>query len=43
MHEDLRAVVEDTDHEPTLVTWLRLASTHSADEIAASIRSFRAS
>jgi hypothetical protein len=41
MPEDLRAVVEDTDDEPTLVTWLRLAGTHSADEIAAAIRSFR--
>ena len=43
MPEDLRAVVEDTDHEPTLITWLRLAGTRSVDEIAAAIRSFRAS
>ena len=43
MCEDLRAVVEDTDHEPTLITWLRLAGTRSVDEIAAAIRSFRAS
>jgi flagellar biosynthesis/type III secretory pathway protein FliH len=43
MPEDLRAVVEDTDDEPTLVAWLRLAGTRSADEIAAAIRSFRAS
>jgi hypothetical protein len=43
MPEDLRAVVEDTDDEPTLLTWLRLASTRSADEIAAAIRSFRPS
>ena len=43
MSEDLRAVVEDTDHEPTLITWLRLAGTRSGDEIAAAIRSFRAS
>jgi len=43
MSEDLRAVVEDTDHEPTLITWLRLAGTRSVDEIAAAIRSFRAS
>jgi hypothetical protein len=43
MPEDLRAVVEDTDDEPTLVTWLRLAGTRSADEIAQAIRSFRAS
>jgi hypothetical protein len=28
---------------PTLVAWLRLAGTRSADEIAAAIRSFRAS
>jgi hypothetical protein len=43
MPEDLRAVVEDTDDEPTLVAWLRLVGTRSADEIAAAIRSFRAS
>jgi hypothetical protein len=43
MPEDLRAVVEDTDDEPTLVAWLRLAGTRSADETAAAIRSFRAS
>jgi hypothetical protein len=43
MSEDLRAVVEDTDHEPTLITWLRLAGTRSVDELAAAIRSFRAS
>jgi hypothetical protein len=43
MPEDLRAVVEDTDDEPTLIAWLRLASTRSADEIAAAIRSFRPS
>ena len=43
MPEDLREVVEDTDDEPTLVAWLRLAGTRSADEIAAAIRSFRAS
>jgi hypothetical protein len=43
MPEDLRAVVEDTDHEPTLLAWLRLAGTRSVDEIAAAIRSFRAS
>jgi hypothetical protein len=41
--DDLRAVVEDTDDEPTLVAWLRLAGTRSADEIATAIRSFRAS
>lgn len=43
MPEDLRAVVEDTADGPTLVTWLRLAGTRSADELAAAIRSFRAS
>ena len=43
MPEDLRAVVEDTADEPTLVAWLRLAGTRSEDEIAAAIRSFRAS
>ena len=43
MPEDLRTVVEDTDDEPTLVAWLRLAGTRSADEIGAAIRSFRAS
>jgi len=43
MPEDLRAVVEDTDDEPMLVAWLRLAGTRSVDEIAAAIRSFRAS
>jgi hypothetical protein len=43
MPEDLRAVMEDVDDEPTLVGWLRLVGTGSADEIAAAIRSFRAS
>ena len=43
MPEDLRAVVEDLDDEATLVTWLRLVGTRSADEIATAIRSFRAS
>jgi flagellar biosynthesis/type III secretory pathway protein FliH len=43
MPEDLRAVVEDTDDEPTLVAWLRLAGTRGAGEIAAAIRAFRAS
>ena len=43
MPEDLRAVVADTDDEPTLVTWLRLTGTRSADEIAAVIRTSRAS
>jgi hypothetical protein len=43
MPQDLRSVVEDTRDEPTLVAWLRLAGTRGADEIAAAIRSFRAS
>jgi flagellar biosynthesis/type III secretory pathway protein FliH len=43
MDEDLRAVVEDMDDEAVLVTWLRLVGTRSADEIAAALRSFRAS
>jgi flagellar biosynthesis/type III secretory pathway protein FliH len=43
MPDDLRAVVDHADDEPTLVSWLRLAGTRSADEIAAVIRSFRAS
>ena len=43
MPGDLRAVVEGTDDEPTLVAWLRLVGTRTADEIAAAIRSFRAS
>jgi hypothetical protein len=43
MPKDLRAVVEDIDDEPTLVSWLRLVGTRNADEIAAAIRSFRAS
>jgi hypothetical protein len=43
MPDDLRAVVEDTDDEPTLIAWLRIAGTRRVDEIAAAIRSFRAS
>jgi hypothetical protein len=43
MPGDLRAAVDDTDDEPTLLGWLRLVGTRSADEIAAAIRSFRAS
>jgi hypothetical protein len=43
MPEDLRAVVEDTDDEPTLLAWLQLTGTLGADEIAAAIRSFRPS
>ena len=41
--DDLRAVVEDTDDEPTLVAWLRLAGTRGAGDIGAAIRAFRAS
>jgi hypothetical protein len=43
MPEDLRAVVEDTDDESTLLTWLRFAGTRNAGEIAAAIRSGRCS
>jgi len=43
MPEDLRAVAEHTADEPTLVAWLRLAGTRSADEVAAAIRQSRAS
>jgi hypothetical protein len=45
MPEDLRAVVEDTDDEPTLLTWLLLTGNGNgnADEIAAAIRSSRPS
>jgi hypothetical protein len=39
----LRAVVEATHDESTLVAWLRLVGTRGADDIAAAIRSFRAS
>jgi hypothetical protein len=43
MPEDLRAVVEETDDEHTLVAWLRLAGTRGANEVAAAIRASRAS
>jgi flagellar biosynthesis/type III secretory pathway protein FliH len=43
MPEELCAVVEDTDDEPTLLTWLLLTGTGTADEIAAAIRSSRPS
>jgi hypothetical protein len=43
MPDDVRAVVDDTDDESTLVAWLRLAGTRSASEITAAIRSARAS
>jgi hypothetical protein len=43
MPEELRAVIEVTHDEPTLRAWLKLAGTREVDEIAAAIRSFRAS
>lgn len=43
MPEALRAVVEDTDDEPTLLTWLLLTGTGNTEEIAAAIRSSRPS
>jgi hypothetical protein len=43
MPEDLRAMVESVDDEQTLTTWLLLVGTHSANDVAAAIRSFRAS
>ena len=42
MPAELRAAVENTDHEPTLIAWLRLAGTRTAAEVAAAIRSSRA-
>ena len=41
MPEDLRAVVEETEDEPTLVAWLRLVGTRGPSEIGATIRAFR--
>jgi hypothetical protein len=43
MPGDVRAVIEDTRDEATLLTWVRLASTRSVNEIAAAIRASRAS
>jgi len=43
MPEEIRAVIEDTHDEPTLYSWLELAGTRGADEIAAAIHAFRAS
>ena len=43
LKEDLRTVVEHVDDEATLATWIRILGTRGADEIAAAIRSFRAS
>lgn len=43
MPADVRAVVEATHDEPTLLAWLRLAGTRGANEIAAAIRASHAS
>jgi hypothetical protein len=43
MPEDLRTVIEATHDEATLRVWVKLAGTHSANEIAAAILAFRAS
>ncbi len=43
MPEELRAAIEVAHDEPTLRAWLKLAGTREVDEIAAAIRSFRAS
>jgi hypothetical protein len=43
MPEDLRAVVGATHDESTLRAWLKLAGTRGQDEIAAAIRTVRAS
>jgi predicted transposase/invertase (TIGR01784 family) len=41
MPEDIRAVVEATHDEPTLLTWLTLAGTRGVDETTAAIRASR--
>jgi hypothetical protein len=43
MPEDLHAAWKMPNDEPTLVAWLQLAGSRSVDEIAAAIRSSRAS
>ena len=43
MAEGIRAVIEDTHDETTLRSWLKLAGTRGADEVAAAIRAFRPS
>jgi hypothetical protein len=43
MPEDLRTVIEATHDEAALRVWVKLAGTHSANEIAAAIHAFRAS
>jgi hypothetical protein len=42
MPTDLRAIVEATHDEETLRSWLRLAGTRDANEVAAAIRAFQA-
>lgn len=39
--EELRARIEETHDEPTLRGWLKLAGTHSAEELAAEIQAFQ--
>ena len=41
MPEEIRAVIEATHDEPTLLTWLTLAGTRGVDEITAAIRASR--
>jgi len=41
MPEEIRAVIEATHDEPTLLTWLTLAGTRGVDEIIAAIRASR--
>jgi hypothetical protein len=43
MPPDVRAVIDGTHDDPTLRSWIKLASTHAADEVTAALRSFRAS
>jgi predicted transposase/invertase (TIGR01784 family) len=41
MPEEIRAVIEATHDEPTLLAWLTLAGTRGVDEITAAIRASR--
>ena len=41
MPEEIRAVIEATHDEPTLITWLTLAGTRGVDELTAAIRASR--
>lgn len=41
MPDDVRGIIEDTHDEATLSGWVKLAGTHSADEVAAAIRASR--